>query len=555
MFKGALVSACSTEANRVEVPSHALHFLPFFHTPRMPPLPFTVFTGRRRSPNAAGLQQSTIADQSVDVNMSQPSYFRDLFLIHPWKESALSYIWTSELNTATTTRPSDDILNQGPGTQPSQDEGHKPGDEADTEVNASADASPGLNTGRKSDSKCDPEAGKGSNGRLGPEADQSKKHQQSSEMSGAQDTVPVPPLLAAYDKTRNSSAVHDRLRQRFARDSAKLARKHHQGPIRTATPSRFQLAAPGEEGEYWLRNRLDAAQRDDAKRNAIQRNAPKDSAPHGDAAKDDAIAPYSAITPGLWIGTSDFTATHGFLAQHPVTAVLSVMHLTLADAWATPAFRRLQARDRHLFVCCHDSRGQDMLQHFGRLCAFFDAALGHPDAASPVLSFDDRSSRARNDDREESPDVFYTPAQSSSDIAKTLDSDDPDIVDRRPPLCLVHCQLGRSRSVTAVIAYLMRKTRHTRHCILEKIRAKRGAAKPSANFMQQLKVWEQCGYEVWEDEGGKVPKQAYAEWIARNEKARRDRMTGQKPGYSQWTVEEREEREECRGGVGGSCAC
>lgn len=80
---------------------------------------------------------------------------------------------------------------------------------------------------------------------------------------------------------------------------------------------------------------------------------------------------------------------------------------------------------------------------------------------------------------------------------------------------LVHCDLGISRSATAVIAYLMRKQRRTRDGILAEVRAKCKRTKPSANFMDQLEVWERVGYQIWKDEAITIPKEEYAAYTNR----------------------------------------
>jgi dual specificity phosphatase 12 len=73
---------------------------------------------------------------------------------------------------------------------------------------------------------------------------------------------------------------------------------------------------------------------------------------------------------------------------------------------------------------------------------------------------------------------------------------------------------GVSRSPTIVIAYLMRTQRKGRDEVLEAVRSRRARVKPNANFMRQLDVWEETGYQIWEDgEERAVPKREYKEFL------------------------------------------
>ncbi|TYH03641.1 hypothetical protein ES288_A09G235500v1 [Gossypium darwinii] len=55
---------------------------------------------------------------------------------------------------------------------------------------------------------------------------------------------------------------------------------------------------------------------------------------------------------------------------------------------------------------------------------------------------------------------------------------------------LVHCFVGKSRSVTIVVAYLMKKHGMSLSLALEHVRSKRPLASPNHGFIQQLKEFE-----------------------------------------------------------------
>ncbi|KAL8263241.1 hypothetical protein R6Q59_024590 [Mikania micrantha] len=57
---------------------------------------------------------------------------------------------------------------------------------------------------------------------------------------------------------------------------------------------------------------------------------------------------------------------------------------------------------------------------------------------------------------------------------------------------LVHCFVGRSRSVTIVAAYLMKKHRMGSSEALNLVKSKRSVAAPNSGFMLQLQSYEKC---------------------------------------------------------------
>lgn len=76
----------------------------------------------------------------------------------------------------------------------------------------------------------------------------------------------------------------------------------------------------------------------------------------------------------------------------------------------------------------------------------------------------------------------------------------------------IHCDLGISRSPTIKIAYLMRKLNMQQADVLEFDQSKQ-EIKPSANFNRQLQVWEEVGFQVWENEDRTILKPAYKAFL------------------------------------------
>lgn len=178
------------------------------------------------------------------------------------------------------------------------------------------------------------------------------------------------------------------------------------------------------------------------------------------------------------------------LRENRINAIVS-----LTDArwvwWNSPTRAAGVPEHRHKWVQCADSSTQDLLAQMGDICEFIDQM------ASPVLS------------------------SSALPVEYNLESNDSAI--------LIHCGLGICRSPTVIIAYLMRKYRMKREDMLAFVRSKQ-KVKPSANLSRQLQVWEDVGYQVWENEERTVAKGPYQEFLNdRTALLERKGLTGNEP--------------------------
>lgn len=187
------------------------------------------------------------------------------------------------------------------------------------------------------------------------------------------------------------------------------------------------------------------------------------------------------IVSGLFLGNVKASYDQQMLRENRINAMIS-----LTDArwvwWNSNTREAGIPESQHKWVQCADSSTQDLLAHMNDICDFIDQM------ASPAL-------------------------KSSSTLPIEQDyglSGKPQ--DARSGAVLVHCDLGISRSPTIVIAYLMRKYSAKRENVLTFIQSKQ-KVKPSANFIRQLEVWEQVGYQVWEDEEKTVPKASYQAFL------------------------------------------
>ncbi|KAH8903846.1 phosphatases II, partial [Coniochaeta sp. PMI_546] len=168
----------------------------------------------------------------------------------------------------------------------------------------------------------------------------------------------------------------------------------------------------------------------------------------------------SEIEPGLFIGDFASSSQLSTLANHNITAIVSLAN-SESEIWSRPANRELVPEASHMFVCCADSPTQDILARLGDICDFIDKHM-----------------RIANGN------------------------------------VLVHCTAGRSRSATIVVAYLMRRNRQTLDSVLKQVKDKR-RIEPSGNFLDQLQIWEDVGYEVWEGVEKTKPKEAYQNFLER----------------------------------------
>ncbi|KAK1777195.1 hypothetical protein QBC45DRAFT_331187 [Copromyces sp. CBS 386.78] len=103
---------------------------------------------------------------------------------------------------------------------------------------------------------------------------------------------------------------------------------------------------------------------------------------------------------------------------------------------------------------------------------------------------------------------------------------------------LIHCNQGVSRSGAACVAYIMKQhPEWSAGKALRFVQLRRKEVEPNENFMGQLKIWGECGFCVWEEDGlevdgksidgkgkgkgKKVPKRPYKKWLCKREEVRR----------------------------------
>lgn len=59
--------------------------------------------------------------------------------------------------------------------------------------------------------------------------------------------------------------------------------------------------------------------------------------------------------------------------------------------------------------------------------------------------------------------------------------------------------MGQSRSAAVVIAYVMREYNIDVDRAIDRVKHQRSVVRPNVGFVQQLRLWKEMGYEVWEE--------------------------------------------------------
>ncbi|ODM23103.1 hypothetical protein SI65_00692 [Aspergillus cristatus] len=197
------------------------------------------------------------------------------------------------------------------------------------------------------------------------------------------------------------------------------------------------------------------------------------------------------IEPGLYLGNARSSTSLATLREYQILAMVS-----------------LGTEERHLFIPSLDSSTRNLLQHVTEACDFIErvrlSSVERPALLASVYT-----------NLEEQPLEVETIAAAE--------------VHRSNNVILVHCDWGVLRSSTIVIAYLMRKHRMSLSDALAMVKGKR-RVRPNLNFIMQLEVWQDTGYEIYEDVETKTPKLQYKEFLEKRAKRLKEQgLTGDEP--------------------------
>ncbi|KAK0625049.1 protein-tyrosine phosphatase-like protein [Bombardia bombarda] len=231
------------------------------------------------------------------------------------------------------------------------------------------------------------------------------------------------------------------------------------------------------------------------------------------------------------------------VTDNKITHVLSVINYRL-DA-QEPLYRDMQ----HLSIDIDDMEDQDILVHLPKMVRFIERGLYGDDspalsAAATTIKARPNTKRAPSSSTPPSDPDAITPAPPlppSAELARldltTTTDDQQQPQDQEsltqiksttaaaPGAVYVHCAMGKSRSVTAVVAYLLWKHPHrfgradptttARQAVeaaVKWVRASRPIAEPNDGFLRQLELFWEMGCPA--GSGDAVEREpAYQRWV------------------------------------------
>ncbi|ROV97974.1 hypothetical protein VMCG_07061 [Cytospora schulzeri] len=210
------------------------------------------------------------------------------------------------------------------------------------------------------------------------------------------------------------------------------------------------------------------------------------------------------IVPGLFLGNMACVDNEAILKSYKINAVISIVSPRRMPFPRTrapggghnlhPLEKRFSIKDRMVIVAS-DRRYEDLIQHFEGACNFIYRRR-HPVTSATVADSD-------TDARSEQEKV-HLPTSSNTKNAENEENPKGGRV-------LVHCTQGVSRSATIVAAYLMWRKRETAAKVLAFMKSKRPRVHPNYGFLDQLVVWEDVRYVIWESKRFLAPCDEYSE--------------------------------------------
>lgn len=206
------------------------------------------------------------------------------------------------------------------------------------------------------------------------------------------------------------------------------------------------------------------------------------------------------IIPGLFVGNIACVDNERILKAYKIDAVISIVSRRRAPfPGSRPPARgegphpleKLFSLEDRMVITAGDTTSEDLIQYFGDACRFIYQNR-HPATATTVA---DPDNVAQDGVEDNVHSTLTTNKEAKRPKARRV---------------LVHCTMGISRSATIVAAYLMWRRKHSAARVLALMKKRRPRVNPNVGFIDQLLVWGDVGYNIWEN---KLFQIAYCEYV------------------------------------------